>query len=107
MGTLDPGDEVLLEVTSDWYNDDPSSDDLQGTWSQTTRVTSFSVDIPDNGGVETVTPTFGDLVVTAKTIRPAAAPRRASSRSARAPATSASATASSVKASSVDKETAP
>lgn len=74
VGTLDPGDEVLLEVTSDWYNDDPSSDDLQGTWSQTTRVTSFSVDIPDNGGVETVTPTFGDLVVTAKTIRPAAAP---------------------------------
>lgn len=74
VGTIDPGDSVLLEVTSAWYNDDPSRDDLRGRWSQTTRVTSFVVDIPDNGGVETVTPTFGDLVVASRTIVPAAAP---------------------------------
>lgn len=73
LGTIDPGDEVLLEVTSDWYNDDPSRDDLRGTWSQPTRVTSFVVDIPDNGGPETVTPTFGDLVITSRTTRPAKA----------------------------------
>ncbi len=73
VGTLDPGDEVLLEVTSDWYNDDPSAD-LTGTWSQTTRVTSFTVDIPDNGGVETLTPTFGDLVVVSKTTHPTVEP---------------------------------
>lgn len=71
-GALDPGDEVLLEVTSDWYNDDPSRDDLSGTWSKPTRVTSFVVDVPDDGGTEVVTPTFGDLVVTTRTLRPAA-----------------------------------
>lgn len=70
-GSIDPGDQVLLEVTSDWYNDDPSRDDLSGTWSQPTRVTSFVVDVPDDGGTEIATPTFGDLVVTTRTLRPA------------------------------------
>lgn len=73
LGTIDPGDEVLLEVTSDWYNDDPSRDDLRGTWAQPARVTSFTVNIPDNGGPESITPTFGDLVITARNTHPAAA----------------------------------
>lgn len=68
-----PGDEVLLEVTSDWYNDDPSVD-TRGIWSLPTRVTAFSVNVPDDGGQERITPTFGDLVITTHTVRHEAAP---------------------------------
>lgn len=74
VGTIEPGDEVRLEVTADWYNADPSRDTLRGIWTQTTRVTSFTVDVPDDGGTETVTPTFGDLVVISRQIQPTTGP---------------------------------
>jgi len=67
VGEIEPGDEVLLEVESDWYNDSPA-EALTGVWAATTRVTSFSVAVPDDGGREVITPLFGDLVVTSRTI---------------------------------------
>lgn len=74
IGTIDPGDQVRLEITADWYNADPSHDDLQGTWIQTTRVTSLTVDVPDDGGAETVTPVFGDLIVATIEVEPETPP---------------------------------
>ena len=67
VGEIDPGDEVLLEVDADWYNDDPANA-YTGIWSASTRVTSFTVDVPDDGAREVISPVFGDLVVISRTV---------------------------------------
>lgn len=64
-GLIDPGDEVVLEVEADWYNDDPSAA-FTGIWRSSTRVTSFTYTVPDDGSAETLEPVFGDLVVTSR-----------------------------------------
>jgi hypothetical protein len=67
VGEIDPGDEVRLDIETDWYNDNPA-ESLTGVWSSSTRVTSFTVTVPDDGANEVVQPVFGDLVVTSRTL---------------------------------------
>ena len=67
VGEIDPGDEVRLDVETDWYNANPA-ESFTGVWSAPTRVTSFTVTVPDDGAREIVQPVFGDLVVTARTL---------------------------------------
>ena len=67
VGEIDPGDAVRLDVESDWYNASPA-ESFTGVWSSDTRITSFTVTVPDDGAHEVIAPVFGDLVVTARSL---------------------------------------